>query len=161
MAKTAAKGGSAVKRLCAEWTSGRYSTWSFKIFYSELEPEKLMQENVRLNAEKRKLEDYIDVLTCKKVKIEGKLKEALAKTQGNSYKQKFKVLTQKLIRQQRRQNTSRGPSKSKTFLEYSKRQQSRIRKQMVGDCEMSLTFLGLHNFVATEVEVFTENNQKY
>ena len=30
---------------------------------------------------------------------------------------------------------------------------------MVGDCEMA--FLGLHNFVATKVEVFNENNQEY
>jgi hypothetical protein len=73
MAKAAAKGGSPVKRLVARWTSGRYSTWNFKIYYSELEPERLKQENVRLNAEKRKHEDDIDVLTCKKAKIEGKL----------------------------------------------------------------------------------------
>ena len=117
MAKTAAKEGSAVKRLLAKWTSGRYSTWNFKIYYSELEQEKLKQENVRLNPEKRKVEDDIDVLTCKKAKFEEKLKQAFAKTQGNSYKRKYKALTLKLIQQQRRKKTSRGPSKSKTFLE--------------------------------------------
>ena len=32
---------------------------------------------------------------------------------------------------------------------------------MVDDCETSLAFLGLHNFVATKVEVYNENNQEY
>jgi hypothetical protein len=32
---------------------------------------------------------------------------------------------------------------------------------MVSDCETSLAFLGLHNFVATKVEIFNENKQEY
>ena len=32
---------------------------------------------------------------------------------------------------------------------------------MVDDCEASLAFLGLHNFIATKVEVYNENNQQY
>ena len=34
--KETAKGGGPVRRLLARWTTGRYSTWKFKIFYSEL-----------------------------------------------------------------------------------------------------------------------------
>ena len=32
---------------------------------------------------------------------------------------------------------------------------------MATDCETSLSFLGLHNFVATKVEIFNENTQEY
>lgn len=32
---------------------------------------------------------------------------------------------------------------------------------MVTDCETSLSFLGLHNFVGTKVEVFHENTHEY
>lgn len=76
------------------------------------------------------------------------------------FKKKFNLLTRKLIRQQERQ-TSRGSTKSKTFSDYSRQHQSRICKQMVSNCETSLAFLGLNNFVATKVEVFNENNQQH
>ena len=157
-----AKGGGPIKRLLAKWTTGRYATWSFKIYYHELEAERLQQENNCLRAEKRKLENDLDQLECKKAKIEDKLKEAVAKNQktNEKFKKKFKAITRKLIRQQRRQR-SRGSTASKAFFEYSKRHQSRIRKQMVDDCEASLAFLGLHNFIATKVEVYNENNQQY
>jgi hypothetical protein len=160
--KETAKGGGPVRRLLARWTTGRYSTWKFKIFYSELQVERLKEENKVLNAEKRKLEAHFNSMRCKKAKIESKLKEAVAKNQemDGKFKNKFKLLTWKLIRQQRRQ-TSRGSTKSKTFSDYSRRHQFRICKQMVSDCETSLAFLGLNNFVATKVEVFNENNQQY
>lgn len=162
MVKAKTQGGNGVRSLLKKWTTGRYSTWSFKIYYSELEPERLKQENNNLKAEKRKLEEDLEVERCKKTKIEKKLKDAVAKNQeitGN-FKKKFKRLTQKLIKQQRGQ-TSRGSSKKKTFSDYSRRHQSRIRKQMVTDCETSLSFLGLHDFIATKVEVFNENTQQY
>ena len=157
-----AKGAGPIKRLLAKWTSGRYTTWSFKIYYHELEAERLQQENNCLRAEKRKLENDLDQLECKKAKIQDKLKETIAKNQktNEKFKKKFKAITRKLIRQQRRQR-SRGSAASKAFFEYSKRHQSRIRKKMVDDCESSLAFLGLHNFIATKVEVYNENNQQY
>ena len=76
-----AKGGGPIKRLSAKWTTGRYATWSFKIYYHELEAERLQQENNCLRAEKKKLENDLDQLECKKAKIQDKLKEAVAKNQ--------------------------------------------------------------------------------
>ena len=55
----------------------------------------------------------------------------------------------------------RGPAKKKTFQDYSKRHQSRVRRQMVTVCETSLSFLGLNNFVVAKVEIFHENTQEY
>lgn len=116
MVKATANGGGPVRRLLARWTTGRYSTWSFKIYYSELEPERLKQDISKLKAEKRKLQDDLDVVRCKKAKIQDKLKEAVAKNQemNGKFKKKFKQLTQKLIRQQRRK-ISRGSTNQKYF----------------------------------------------
>ena len=52
-----------------------------KIYYHELEAERLQQENNCLRAEKKKLENDLDQLECKKAKIQDKLKEAVAKNQ--------------------------------------------------------------------------------
>lgn len=105
----------------------------------------------------------MNIIETKKAKIETKLKEAVEKNRKTIREstKKFKKLTQKLIRQQRWQCT-RGSSKSKTkFSDNSKRHQLRIQRQMVQDCEVSLAFLGLHNYVASKVEVFNENIQEF
>ena len=60
-----------------------------------------------------------------------------------------------------RKQKSRGPTKGKTFSDYRERHQSRVRKQTVKDCETLLSFLGLQNFVATKIEIFNENTNKY
>ena len=95
MVKATAKGGGPVRRLLARWTTGRYATLSFKIYYNELEPERLKEENSKLRAEKRKLQDDLDVVKCKKAKIQDKLKEAVTKNQekNGKFKTKFKQLT--------------------------------------------------------------------
>ena len=122
----------------------------------------LQNENNELRGQKRKLEDDLTVVRCKKAKVEQKLKEAVAKNKEitGKFQKKFKRLVQKLIKLQK-DKKSRGPTKSKTFLDYSKKHQTRVRKQMVTYCETSLSFLGLHNFVATKVEIFNENTQEY
>lgn len=122
----------------------------------------LQNESNELRGQKRKLEDDLTEERCKKAKIEQKTKEAVAKNKEitSKFQKKFKGLVQKLMKLQK-DKKSRGPAKSKTFLDYSKRHQTRVRKQMVTDCETSLSFLGLHNFVATKVEIFHENIQEY
>ena len=116
----------------------------------------LQNENNELRGQKRKLEDDITEERCKKAKIEQKLKEAVAKNKEitGKFQKKFKGLVQKLTKVQKGKK-SRGPAKSKTlnFVDYGQRHQTRVRKQMVTDCETSLSFLGLHNFVATKAEV--------
>ena len=115
-----------------------------------------------MKGQKRKLEDDLKEERCKKAKIEQKLQEAKAQNKEitGKFKQKFKRLVQKLMKLQKEQK-ARGPAKKKTFSDYSKRHQSRVRKQMVTDCETSLSFFGLHSFVATKIEIFNENTLEY
>lgn len=61
-----------------------------------------------------------------------------------------------------KEQKSRGPAKRKHFqITLHKKHQSRVREQMVTDCETSLSFLGLHNFVGTKIEIFNENTHEY
>ena len=46
MVKAKRSGGKGFKSLMSEWTSGRYSTWKFKIYYSELELDKVKQAQI-------------------------------------------------------------------------------------------------------------------
>ena len=55
----------------------------------------------------------------------------------------------------------RGPQKAKSFGDYTPQHQSTIRKQLVEDCQATLSFVGLYNFIATRVEVFNEDTQTY
>ena len=90
VAKAQSKGGGPIKRLFARWTTGWYATWHFKIYYNELVAETL--ENNSLGFEKRKREDNIDELECKKAKIHDKLKDAVTKHQKASGKFKVPLL---------------------------------------------------------------------
>lgn len=45
MAKAVCKGGGSVKRLFQRWEKGRNATWNFKIYYNEMEAERLKEEN--------------------------------------------------------------------------------------------------------------------
>ncbi|KAJ7385944.1 hypothetical protein OS493_012272 [Desmophyllum pertusum] len=160
--KATRKGGRQLKALLAKWSGGKSSTWNFKIYYNEIDCLRQNNENNELRRGKRKLADDLQQEKCKKAKIENKLKESQAKIHqitGN-YKKKFKRLTQKLIKLQREQS-HRGSAKKKTFGDYSKRHQTRLRKQMVTDCETSLSFLALNGFVATKIEVFNHDTQEY
>lgn len=47
------------------------------------------------------------------------------------------------------------------FDEYSKQHQSRIKMQLKEDCQNTLTFRGLYNFMATKVEVFSTHTEQY
>ena len=57
LAKAKTKGGNGLRKLFSQWTYGKYSTWSFKIYYNELESVRLQNENSELKGQKRKLED--------------------------------------------------------------------------------------------------------
>lgn len=57
LAKVKTKGGNGLRKLFSQWTYGKYSTWSFKIYYNELESVRLQNENSELKGQKRKLED--------------------------------------------------------------------------------------------------------
>ena len=46
LAKAKTKGGNGLRKLFSQWTYGKYSTWSFKIYYNELESVRLQNETV-------------------------------------------------------------------------------------------------------------------
>ena len=57
LAKAKTKEGNGLRKLFSQWTYGKYSTWSFKIYYNELDSVRLQNENNELKGQKRKLED--------------------------------------------------------------------------------------------------------
>ena len=67
----------------SKWTSGRYFTWKFKIYYSELELDKMKQLNGILVEQNRQLEEDLGEERLKNVTIENKLKETIATNQVN------------------------------------------------------------------------------
>ena len=55
----------------------------------------------------------------------------------------------------------RGPSKAKTFSEFSRKHKKRIYDQFVTDCQSTLSFLYIYDFVATKVEIYNYDSQSY
>lgn len=101
LAKAKTRGGNGVKKVFAQWTSGKYSTYTFKIYYNELDYARLQNDNNDLKGQKRKLEDDLKEESCKKAKIEKKLKESVAKNQEITckFQKKFKRLVQGLLKE--------------------------------------------------------------
>ena len=156
------KGGSSLKRLINAWTNGPKKSYRFSVYYNEVSSIQLENENMELSAKKRKLEEDLVEEKAKRMRLQEKLNEALSKAEKKDkiYKKKFKRLARKIIKL-RRQKGGRGPQKAKSFADYTPQHQSRIRKQLVEDCQATLSFVGLYNFIATKVEVFNEDTQTY
>ena len=55
MVKVKRSGGKWFKSLMSKWTFGQYSTWKFKIYYSEMELDKVNQLNDTLVEQNRQL----------------------------------------------------------------------------------------------------------
>ena len=118
----------------------------------------LKDENSQLRGEKRKLEESLVQEKAKRLRVDEKAREALEKAEkkGAFYKKKFIQLAKKVIKNGKK---GRGPAKKK-FNDYSKHHQKRIKNQLKEECQTTLSFLGLYNFVATKIEVLnTETNQ--
>ena len=108
LAKAKTKGGNGLKKLFSQWTNGKYSTWSFKIYYYELENVRLQNENNELKGQKRKLEEDYEEERCKKSKLEEKLKEEKARNKEitGKFQKKLKRLIKKLMKLQKEQKSS-------------------------------------------------------
>ena len=157
--KKAKSGGRQKKLLIEKWSHGECSIWKLKIYYSEVDNIVTKHENDKLKSEKRKLEVELEHVSAKVAKLERNVN--MATNSSQLYKKKSRKLSQKLIKMQRQQSSTRGPDKWKTFSDYSKRHQERIRQQLTYDCETNLAFLGLHDFVATEVKVFNFSTEEF
>ena len=117
---------------------------------------------MHLTANKRRLEEDLVEEKAKRMRLQGKLNEVLstAEKKDNISKKKFQRLASKIVKLQRQKGV-RGPQKAKSFQDYSPQHQCRIRKNLAEDCQVTLSFVGLYNFIATKVEVFNEDTQSY
>ena len=157
--KTASRrGGKCIKQLISKWKS---SSYSFKIFYHELETTVLVDENKQLRGEKRKAEEDLAEEQAKRLNIQQKLRNVTEASEKSTkyFRAKFRALAKKVAKMQKKGR--RGPSKHKKFSQYTKQHQGRIKMGMKEDCRATLSFLGLYNFIATKVEVLNNETQEY
>ena len=152
------KGGASVRRLLDQWKS---TTYAFTLYYQELDKASLLQENKEFREQKRVLEESVVNEVAKRLKVEEKLQQALAKSEKSSdfYKKRFKNLARKVARMNKK--NLRGPQKNKSFSEYTQRHQSRIKTQLKDKCYSTLCFMGEYDFIATKVEIFNAETQEY
>ena len=132
--------------------------YRFKGCYNEVDVHQLKDENSQLRGEKIKLEESLAQEKAKRLRVDKKAREALEKAEkkGAFYNKKIIQLAKKVITNGKK---GRGPAKKK-FNDYSKHHQKRIKNQLKEECQTTLSFLGLYNFVATKIEVLnTETNQ--
>ena len=122
----------------------------------------MQQKNAEIKREKRKIESKLVEQHATRLKVEEKLKNALQKATEKDahHKKKFKQLAANVAKVYKKQR-SRGPQKNKTFNDYTKNHQARIRKEMKDDCQATLSFLGLYNFLALKVEVYNNETRQY
>lgn len=97
--KAGQKGGRHVKKLKEKWQK---ETYSFKIFYNEIEACQLQEENRGLRGQKRKLEASLADEQAKRLKVEEKLEQVLNKAEKDEkkYEKKFKILARKIAKLQ-------------------------------------------------------------
>ena len=132
--------------------------YQFKVYYNKVDVVQLKNENSKLRGEKRVLKESLVQETAKRLRIDKKAQEVLDKSEkkGSFYKKKFVQLAKKVIKKEK---TGRGPA-NKKFNDYSKHHQKRIKNQLKEECQTTLSFLGLYNFIATKIEVLnTDTNQ--
>ena len=124
------KGGASVRWLLDQWKS----TYAFTVYYQEQDRASLLQENKEVRGQKRVLEENFVNEVAKRLKMEEKFQQTLAKSEKSSgfYKQRFKDLARKVARMNKK--NLRGPQKNKSFSEYAQRHQSRIKTQLKDRC---------------------------
>ena len=146
-------GGRAVKALVNVWEIG--PKYKFTIFYNELDIVNFENENKELKGEKRKLEQNLEVETTKRLRAEEQLKSLNneVKAVKEKSKKKFKQIVNKVAKLISNKKT-RGPDKNKSFSNYSKRHQLRVRNQLKDQCSTALSFLGHYNFLPSRIELY-------
>ena len=149
-------GGRQAKKLLDAWKS---NTYSFKIYYHELDAKKVATENQDLRSHKRKLEHDLANEEAKRLKVEEKLDKVLnqRKSDKKYYKKKFKALAKRVAKI----HGNHTRLAKKKFSDYTARHKARIRNNMKQDCQATLSFLGVHNFLATKVEVYNSDEGRY
>ena len=155
--KASNRGGRQLNTLLSKLETG--PRYRFKVYYNEVDVHQLKDENSQLRGEKRKLEESLVQENSKRLRVDEKAREALEKAEkkGAFYKKKFTQLAKKVIKNGKK---GRGPAKKK-FNDYSKHHQKRIKNQLKEECQTTLSFLGLYNFIATKIEVLNSETNQY
>ena len=120
-------GGKALKKLVNGWKFG--PNYKLKVFYNEVDVLKLKGDCDRLRGEKRALEECVTEQAAKRICLEEKLKTALEKSQkkDEESKTRFKRLAKK-VADMCLEKRSRGPAKKKSFRQYTRQHQARVKK---------------------------------
>ena len=120
--------------------------YKLKVFYNEVDVLKLKGDCDRLRGEKRALEECVTEQAAKRICLEEKLKTALEKSQkkDEESKTRFKRLAKK-VADMCLEKRSRGQAKKKSFRQYTRQHQARVKKQLKEQCHTTLSFLGLYN----------------
>ena len=148
--KATKAGGKSFKRLKDKWMSGEKS-YSFKVFFNEVDVLQLREENKMLLNHKREAEADLLRERTKRQKLELSQK---------SWKTKFRNAIKKLKALKNKKKV-RGNEINKSFSDYSVRQKQRIKMMIKNECPTTLNILGLYDLVPTKVEVFNMNENKY
>ncbi len=149
-------GGRRMKLVIEKWSDGKYTTWKLKIYYSKVDNIVTRVENNKLRSERHKLEDKLEQISVNVAKLERKVDTASNSAQ--SYKKKFQKLSQKAVA--KKTECVKGPLTKGKHSMFMQRCKERVQRQLSSDCETGLSFLGLHDFVATEVKVGGTSHEK-
>jgi len=154
------RGGKCIQKLIDSW---RQKSYHFKVFYHELDTTAVLKENQDLRGNKRKVEESLVEEQVKRMKLEEKIETVIRESDKsrNYYKARFKSLARKVARLNNKGKRNRGPNKKMKFTDYTKQHRARVKNNMKQDCQATLSFLGLYNFIATKIELWNENNQQY
>ena len=142
-------GGKSFKKLEECWKSGQ-KTYSFKVYFKEVDIISVTEKNKILLEQKRKAEEEL-------IKTRYKYRKLAVKEK--SWKQKMRRVIKKL-KEQNQKKRVRGKTLNKSFSDYSDRQKIRIKNTIKEECQTTLTFLGLYNLVPAKVEIYNEEQNK-
>ena len=95
LAKAKTKGGNGLRKLFSQWTYGKYSTWSFKIYYNELESVRLQNETVNWRDRKESLKMIKEKQWTLKIKKNAANKKVMAANNKRSLRTKRKRCKEK------------------------------------------------------------------
>ena len=107
-------GGKSLAKLLNGWKTG--PKYKFKIFYNEVEVQKVKTQCEILRGQKRTLEESVTEEAAKRIRLEERLQNVLktAEKRDSYYKRRFKRLAKKVAAINFGKKT-RGPAKKKIF----------------------------------------------
>ena len=148
-----AQGGVQARVLEQKLRSGK--PYELKVLVSETNKMKLLNKNQELMLVKRKYEEDLLMIETKNRKLEEDLSKANASS--HYWNHHFKTVVKRCMQAQR-QKKLRG---KRSFGDYSEHSKYRIKQELKTECQSALSFIGLHDLIATKVEYFDPLSQSH